>query len=93
MLIQKIEYLGGKFIEKSTQYLYTYDLPTIYGRYIDILLQLNNPESEMKKEVSFSKLELLFWEIDNLLTEEDKLDLKNIMETDREARAFVMNHV
>ena len=44
-MIQKIEYLGGKFIEKSNQYLYTYDLPTIYGRYIDILTQLNNPES------------------------------------------------
>ena len=55
-MIQKVEYLGGKFIEKSTQYLYTYDLPTIYGRYIDILTQLNNPESEIKKEVSLSKL-------------------------------------
>lgn len=78
-MIQKIEYLGGKFIEKSTQYLYTYDLPTIYGRYIDILTQLNNPESEMKKEASLSKLELLFFEIDNLLTEEDKSEFKSII--------------
>ena len=78
-IIQKIEDLGGKFIEKSTQYLYTYDLPTIYGRYIDILLQLNNPENEMKKEVAFSKLKLLFFEIDNLLTEENKNELKNII--------------
>ena len=77
--IQKIEYLGGKFIEKSTQYLYTYDLPTIYGRYIDILTQLNNPESEIKKEASLSKLELLFFEIDNLLTEEDKAEFKSII--------------
>lgn len=78
-MIQKVEYLGGKFIEKSTQYLYTYDLPTIYGRYIDILTQLNNPESEMKKEVAISKLELLFFEIDNLLTKEDKSELKDII--------------
>ena len=78
-IIEKIEQLGGTFVEKSTQYLYTYDLPTIYGRYIDILTQLNNPESEMKKEVSFSKLELLFEEIDNLLGQENKLELENII--------------
>jgi len=80
-MIQKIEYLGGKFVEKSNQYLYTYDLPTIYGRYIDILTQLNNPESEIKKEVSLSKLELLLFEIDNLLNEEDKSELKDIIKT------------
>ena len=79
-IIQKIENLGWTFVEKATQYLYTYDLPTIYGRYIDILTQLNNPESEMKKEVSFSKLELLFDEIDNLLTQENKLELENIIQ-------------
>ena len=80
-MIQKIEYLGGKFVEKSNQYLYTYDLPTIYGRYIDILTQLNSPESETKKEVSLSKLELLFFETDNLLNEEDKMNLKDIIKT------------
>ena len=80
-IINKIENLGGKFVEKSNQYLYTYDLPTIYGRYIDILTQLNNPESEMKKEASLSKLELLFFEIDNLLSEENKKELKDIIKT------------
>ena len=78
-IINKIENLGGKSVEKSNQYLYTYDLPTIYGRFIDILTQLNNPESEMKKDVSISKLKLLFFEIDNLLNEEDKEKLKNII--------------
>ncbi len=78
-IINKIENLGGKFVEKSNQYLYTYDLPTIYGRFIDILTQLNNPESEMKKEVSISKLKLLFFEIDNLLTEENKAELESII--------------
>lgn len=82
-IIKKIEALGGRFIEKSTQYLYTYDLPTIYGRYIDILIQINNPENELKKEVAFSKLELLFFEIDNLLTKENKLELKTIIKVDK----------
>lgn len=80
-IINKIENLGGKFVEKSNQYLYTYDLPTIYGRFIDILTQLNNPESEMKKEVSISKLKLLFFEIDNLLTDENKEELESIIKT------------
>ena len=81
-IIRKIENLGGTFVEKSTQYLYTYDLPTIYGRYIDILLQLNNPESEMKKEAAISKLKLLFFETDNLLSTENKLELKVIIGID-----------
>lgn len=78
-IISKIENLGGKFVEKCNQYLYTYDLPTIYGRFIDILTQLNNPESEMKKEVSISKLKLLFFEVDNLLTQENKTELESII--------------
>ena len=80
-IVNKIENLGGKFVEKCNQYLYTYDLPTIYGRFIDILTQLNNPESEMKKEVSISKLKLLFFEIDNLLTKENKIELESIIKT------------
>lgn len=81
-IVKKIESLGGKFVEKSNQYLYTYDLPTIYGRYVDILTQLNNAESEMKKEVSISKLKLLFFEIDNLLSEKEKIQLENIINID-----------
>ena len=47
-LIEKILSLGGKFISNENQYVYTYDLPTIYGRYNEILLQLNNPENPVK---------------------------------------------
>lgn len=78
-LVNKIELLGGTLIEKSNQYLYTYDLPTIYGRYIDILVQLNEPENEIKKETAMSKLKLLFFEIDNILSEENKLELIKII--------------
>lgn len=92
-IIQKIEGLGGVLVEKCNQYLYTYDLPTIYGRYIDILTQLNNPESDMKKEVAFSKLELLFFEIDNLLTEENRLELKGIIKFDNLTSLLEKNNV
>lgn len=77
--VERIEKLGAVFKEETSQYLYTYDLPTIYGRYIDILTQLNHSESEIKYETALSKLRLLFFELDNLLTEEDKKELEEII--------------
>lgn len=76
--ISKIEKLGAVLKEENNQYLYTYDLPTIYGRYIDLLLQLNHPESNIKYETSLSKLKLLFFEVDNLLNAETKKELLDI---------------
>lgn len=81
-LINRIEKLGGKFINECNQYLYTYDLPTVYGRYMDILLTLNETKSDAKRESEMERLKLLFFEIDNLLTEENKLEIKNIIGID-----------
>lgn len=81
-IIKKIETLGGTLKEECNQYLYTYDLPTIYGRYVDILLQINEPENEIKKEVAIEKLKLLFFELDNLLSKEQKEELKKIIKID-----------
>lgn len=78
--IEKIESLGAKFIEKSHQVLYTYDLPTLYGRYIDLLTQLNFPESNLKFETAISKLKLLFFDLDNLLNNEQKEQLAAIVD-------------
>lgn len=77
--IQKIKDLGAKFIENSHQVLYTYDLPTLYGRYIDLLTQLNYPESNLKFETAISKLKLLFFDLDNLLNDKQKEQLKSII--------------
>ena len=79
--IKKITKMGATYVESVSQYLYTYDLPTIYGRYIDILTQLNNPESIVKYETSFSKLKLLFFYLDNLMTEKDRKLLIKIINT------------
>jgi len=81
-IIKKIESLGGFLKEECNQYLYTYDLPTIYGRYMDILLQINEPENEIKKEVEKEKLKLLFFELDNLLSSEQKECVKKITKED-----------
>ena len=78
-LIGKIIDLGGTFVSGEEQYLYTYDLPTIYGRYNDILLQLNEPQNQVKYEVAIEKLKLLFYEIDNLLDQKLKKELESII--------------
>lgn len=78
-LIEKIESLGGKFVSQNNQYLYTYDLPTIYGRFVDILTLLNNPESEIKKETAIYRLKLLVFELENLLTEEQTIEWQDLI--------------
>lgn len=51
-LINKIISAGEEFVSEEEQHLYTYDLPTIYGRYNDLLLQLNEPENSIKYDVA-----------------------------------------
>ena len=77
-LIKKIKSLGGTLKKETKQFLYTYDLPTIYGRFIDIKTQLIDNESTIKYETAIEKLKLLFFELDNLLTEKEKNKLNKI---------------
>lgn len=62
---------GGCFLGEYEQKLYTYDLPTIFGRFTEILSQLNNPESPIKYETALSRMKLLFVETDNLITDKE----------------------
>lgn len=77
--IDKLEKMGATLKEKTKQILYTYDLATIYGRYMDILLQLQEPESKIKYDTAISKLKLLFFELDNLLSITEKEELKKLI--------------
>ena len=43
--IDKIKSMGATLKNKTKQYLYTYDLPTVYGRFIDIKTKLKDNES------------------------------------------------
>lgn len=81
-LIKRIIALGGEFVSNEEQYFYTYDLPTICGRYNDLLIQINEPEDQVKYEATIDKLRLLFFEIDNLLDDKLKEDLKKIIQND-----------
>ena len=78
--IQKIKSLGAILKKETKQFLYIYDLPTIYGRFIDIKTQLKDNESRIKYDTAMEKLKLLFFELDNLLTEDDKRMLDSLGE-------------
>ncbi len=80
--INKLKSMGATLKKETKQFLYTYDLPTIYGRFIDIKTQLKDNESTIKYETALEKLKLLFSELDNLLAEDDKKELKMIIDND-----------
>jgi len=76
-LIQKIEKLGGKYISTSKQFLYVYDLMYINQRYYADLYELNYETNQLRKSINFNKIKNLFFEIDQLLTDEDISYIKN----------------
>lgn len=81
-VIKSIKNNGGKLIEVSKQILYTYDLQSLYGRYLDILLLINDyydRKIENKLAAQIERLKLLFFEIDNLLYNSKKNEVINII--------------
>ena len=77
--VEKIKSMGATLKKETKQFLYTYDLPTIYGRFIDIKTQLKDNESKTKYETAIEKLKLLFFELDNLLNDDTKKELDVII--------------
>ena len=91
--ISKIKLLGASLKNETKQFLYTYDLPTIYGRFVDIKTQLKDYESEIKYDTAVEKLKLLFFELDNLLTEQNKKELNEIIGYDNVSCLCLKNNL
>ena len=68
---KKILRLGGKFVQEVSQQLYTYDLPSIWGRYQEITDHIFDSASSVEFDVNFDKLKDLFIEMDNLVVNPD----------------------
>lgn len=73
-LYKKLEDIKAEFIETKKQKIYTYDLPTIYSRYIEIL-ELLKTNSNLINKNAISKLNILLDEFSDLI--DDKV-LSNI---------------
>lgn len=70
--------LGANKIEESLQQIYVYDLPSIYARFYDCLLQLKQCKKTYEFEVCRSKLYGILTEIDNLTTDEEQEKLEQL---------------
>lgn len=68
-IYKKLDNIGAKFINIKNQKLYTYDIPTLYSRYLEIieLLKLDN---QMLNNNAISKLKILFDEFSDLIENE-----------------------
>ncbi len=77
-IVKNLEKLKANKIEESLQQIYVYDLPSIYARFCDCIMGLENCDEEYKLEVYRNKLQGIFFEIDNLVTKEEQEKLLNI---------------
>lgn len=80
-VIQRILDNGGELKEESNQILYTYDLSSLYSRYVDIVVLLNEYQKENmenKQIAQMERLKLLFFEMDQLCNQEERQNLKKI---------------
>ena len=70
--------IGAEKIEESLQKIYVYDLPSIYSRFYDCIMQLKKCEKPYEFEVCRNKLNKIFIEVDNLTTPEIREKLKSL---------------
>ena len=94
-LKNKLEGLGAVLKNDGIQKIYVYDLPSIYSRFYDCMMQLEKCSKPYDIEACKSKLRTLFLEVDNLMTleqQENTLkavgykhlnDILSIQDTDR----------
>ena len=73
---KRLEKIGAKKQEECLQKIYVYDMPTIYGRFYDCLLQLKISKKEYELEVCRNKLQTVLYEIDDLLSTKSKDELE-----------------
>lgn len=71
-LRKKLEDLGATLKNDGIQKIYVYDLPSIYSRFYDCMMQLEKFTKPYDIEVCKGKLKTLFLEIDNLMTPEQQ---------------------
>ena len=76
-LCDKIESLGGKYISTSKQFLYVYDFMYINQRYLANLYEFYDEPSEYRKNIILNKFKNLFFEIEQLLDDNDLKYLKD----------------
>lgn len=80
-LEEMLSEIGARKIEESIQKIYVYDLPSIYSRFYDCLLQLKQVDKTYQFEICRNKLQGILTEIDNLTTQEEQKSIEQIFFT------------
>ena len=67
---EKLKNIGAEFIDKKVQKIYTYDIPTIYHRYLEAisLLNINN---ELLRKTALTKLHIILDEFIDLINDKN----------------------
>lgn len=73
----KLKKLGAVLKNDGVQKIYVYDLPSIYSRFYDCMMQLDNCSKPYDAEICKNKLRTLFLEMDNLMTKEQQESMSN----------------
>lgn len=71
-IIKTLDSIGAKKEEESLQQIYVYDLPSIYSRFYDCIMQLKQCKKPYEYEVCRNKLQGILMEVDNLATLEQQ---------------------
>ena len=87
-VINKITQAGGMYISSSKQYLCVYDLMYINQRYYADLYELNNENIGLRKDIALAKIKNLFYEIDQLIDNDDVDFLKSNLHVDNLLEIF-----
>lgn len=80
-LEEMLSEIGARKIEESIQKIYVYDLPSIYSRFYDCLLQLKQVDKTYQFEICRNKLKGILTEIDNLTTKKERRSIEQIFFT------------
>lgn len=80
-LKKTLKQLGAEKIEESLQKIYVYDLPSIYARFFDCLLQLKRVNKPYEFEICRNKLQGVLNEVDNLTTIDEQKKIEDAFYT------------
>ena len=72
LLKKQLESIGALLKNEGIQRIYVYDLPSIYARFYDCMMLLNQCSKSYDIDICKSKLRTLFMEIDNLMSVEQQ---------------------
>ena len=93
---EKLNKIGAKYVGTKNQKIYTYDIPTIYHRYLEAI-ELLKSDRVLVRNSAFQKLSIVFDELSDLISNSKldeiykELSVKNFDELLQKDATFIIN--